>query len=437
MLSVSKNVENTLQSQELERTMLKEDPHKVIKELYDKGMAKREIARFMGIDIKTVRNHLRQGEWRSYQRARPKTLRLLQEERDWLQARMAEVNYNATILFRELKLRGYQGSYETVKLFVYPHRPVTTKGTVRYETEPGQQSQVDWGSAWVWLDDKNIKVHFFSLVLGYSRRFYAKGFLDERFVNLVNGHESAFTWFGGITQEILYDNAKTMITTHNVATRELVLNASFKDFAQYYGFEPRFCRPYRPQTKGKIESGVKYLKRNFLPGRRFTNLTHLNHELEHWITHTADQRLHGTTHQRPCDRFADEKLFALQRAQPYVFVPVVQRKVSQDSMISWANNRYSVPWTHVGQCVNLTICDGYLMLSVDDKVIAKHEVLQGKYQQSVCQQHYAGLIGRSPQQRLTPPQYDPYWKNHVDVEVRDLALYEKACFVSPSSAFKH
>lgn len=100
--------------------------------------------------------------------------------------------------------------------------------------------------------------------LGYSRRLYARGFLDEKFANLVRGHEAAFEWFGGLTQEILYDNAKAMITTHNSQTGELLLKGDFKDFADYYGFEARFCRPYRPQTKGKIESGVKYWKNGWL-----------------------------------------------------------------------------------------------------------------------------------------------------------------------------
>ena len=348
MLKQSKINENALQLLRLESTMLKEHHHKVIKELHAKGIAKREIARTLGVDIKTVRCHLKKSGWESYRRKQKESPNLLKEEQVWLIKRMPEVNYNATILFRELKGKGYHGSYETVKLFVHPYRPLSSKGCVRYETEPGYQSQVDWGSAWVWIEEKQVKVHFFALVLGYSRRLYAKGFLDEKFTNLVNGHEAAFQWFGGLTREILYDNAKTMITIHNTQTGELLLNASFKDFAQYYGFEARFCRPYRPQTKGKIESGVKYLKGNFLPGRRFKNLTHLNWELEKWIVETADERIHGTTHQRPSQRFSEEKLLLINRVHPYVYVPAIQRKVSQDSMVSWGSNRYSVPWRYVG-----------------------------------------------------------------------------------------
>jgi transposase len=435
MLEQSGIKKTTLQSLRLERMMLKEHQYKVIKELHGKGRSKREIARSLGVDIKTVRRHLNKSGWASYRRKQQESANLLKEEQAWLLERIVEVNYNAAILFRELKDKGYKGSYETVKLFVQPHRPLDVKGCVRYETAPGQQSQVDWGSAWVWLGDTQVKVHLFALVLGYSRCLYAKGFLDEKFANLINGHESAFQWFGGFTKEILYDNAKTMITSHNTHTGELRLNSSFKDFADYYGFETRFCRPYRPQTKGKIESGIKYLKRNFLPGRRFRSLAHLNWELEKWIIETADERIHGTTHQRPAQRFIEEKRLLINRVQPYVYVPTIQRKVSQDSMISWSSNRYSVPWIYVGHCVDLRISGNQLLVSFQSTLIATHEILQGKHQHSMCQQHYAGLLHRSPKKQQALPQHDPSWQKEIEVETRDLAIYERACLVQ--SLVKH
>ncbi len=418
--------------------MLKEHHYKVMKELQAKGHSKREISRILGVDIKTVRSHLKKSGWEAYRRKQKESPNLLKEEQDWLIKRMPEVNYNAAILFRELKSKGYKGSYETVKVFTHPHRVPRSKGCVRFETEPGQQSQVDWGSAWAWLRDSQVKVHFFTLVLGYSRRLYAKGFLDEKFANLVHGHEEAFQWFGGLTKEILYDNAKTMVTTHNTQTGELLLNAAFKDFATHCGFEARFCQPYRPQTKGKIESGVKYVKHNFLPGRRFNSLEHLNAELERWIIETADERIHGTTHQRPSHRFLEEKPLLISLPQAYVYVPAIQRKVSQDSMISFGGNRYSVPWMYVGNCVDLRLSQNQLLITNQGTIIAAHEVLQGKHQLSICQKHYDGLLrGSQKKQSLVLPEHDPYWPKDVDVEVRDLAIYEKACLMPWQSSSKH
>jgi len=430
--------QNTLQPQTLESQMIKVGQHTAIKELYTVGTPKKAIARLLGIDIKTVRRQLKKADWVAYQRDNSEYKSLLVGEQDWLIKRMKEVGYNAIVLFRELKLKGYKGSYETVKRFVYPYREKQSKACVRFETAPGEQSQVDWGSAWVWLGDAQVKVHFFGLVLGYSRRLYAKGYLNERFVSLVDGHEEAFRWFGGFTTELLYDNAKTMITTHNVQTKELILNRQFEDFSNHYGFVAKFCAPYRPQTKGKIESGVKYLKRNFLPGRRFRDVEHLNQELEKWMLEVADIRIHGTTHERPVDRFLAENLIPLKYVPPYQYIPAIGRKVSQDSMVSFGNNRYSVPWTYVGQCVDLKITEGQLLINSSGAVIAAHDLLSGKHQQSVSTAHYAGLLTPKPRNQVANrPQHDPYWEEEGVIEVRDLSVYEAAAFAGSASLTRH
>ena len=199
---------------------------------------------------------------------------------------------------------------------------------MRFETPPGQQAQVDWGSAWSWIGKTHVKVHIFSMVLGYSRRLFGRAYLNEKQVNLIHGYESAFEWFGGRTQEIVYNNPKTMVLSHDIGTGEVVLNSCFKDFVTYYGFHSRFCWPYRPQTKGKIESGIKFIKKNFLKGRRFETLDHLNQELALWCIHVADERIHGTTNEKPSTRFAQENLTPIGRSTPYVFHPVLMRKVS-------------------------------------------------------------------------------------------------------------
>lgn len=117
-------------------------------------------------------------------------------------------------------------------------------------------------------------------------------------------HEQAFAHFGGRCAELLYDRMRTVVLgTTGDGSR---WNASFAAFAKHWGFEPRLCRPYRAQTRGKVESGVKYVKRNFVPGRLFRDLDNFNDQLAQWLTDVADVRLHGTTHQRPIERFAEE-----------------------------------------------------------------------------------------------------------------------------------
>ena len=124
--------------------------------------------------------------------------------------------------------------------------------------------------------------------------------LSETLDELLDAHEQAFTHFGGYTQEHLYDRPRTVCVPRG--TDGVRWNTTFKAFADFWGFEPRLCRPYRAQTKGKVESGVKYFKRNFLAGRRFRDDLDFNEQLAEWMAPVADVSVHGTTHERPLDR---------------------------------------------------------------------------------------------------------------------------------------
>ena len=129
--------------------------------------------------------------------------------------------------------------------------------------------------------------------------------LTEALGDLLDAHEQAFTHFGGHTQEHLYDRPRTVCVPRGADG--VRWNATFKAFADFWGFEPRLCRAYRAQTKGKVESGVKYFKRNFLAGRRFRDDLDFNEPWHEWTATVADVRVHGTTHERPIDRFARER----------------------------------------------------------------------------------------------------------------------------------
>lgn len=414
------HVEHCLQHNvELEAEMVDRDRYGAIRELHNRGVPKKAIARQLGVTVKTVRNWLRKATWQPYERLKPDNTVLAPFEQ-WLSSRAPEVNFNASILFRELKLSGYKGSYETVKLFVRPLRDEHQKQcdvTMRFETAPGKQGQVDWGSASVWLGDRKIRVHFFAMVLGYSRRLFARGYLNEKLPTLLSGHMEAFSWFGGSPRELLYDNPRTIVV-------DRVLHAGFADFAGHYGFTPRLCWPYRPQTKGKIESGVKYLKRNFLPGRRFLNLEHLNRELERWITDVADVRIHGTTGCRPIERFQEERLLDLKTVPPYRLETSITRQVARDAMITFSGNRYSVPWRFAGQHVQVELWDEEIRILSQGEVIATHLKVTGSGRQQVDQSHYKGLFRTATERKAEePPRFDPWWKDE-EVGIRDLDIYD-------------
>jgi transposase len=396
--------------------------------------SKLAISLDLGVDRKTVRRLLQLARWRPYDRA-PQAVTLLTPFGAFLTERAPAVHYSARILFQELRQRRYAGSYETVKRFVQPLRTaaVAAAGTqTRFATPPGQQSQIDWGQAQVAFRRGGERaVHFFVLTLGYSRRSFYAPYLGETLGQFLDAHERAFEYFGGHTREHLYDRPRTV--THPArAGSPRRWNVTFKAFADYWSFEPRLCRAYRPRTKGKVESGVRYLKNNFLPGRGFVDERDLAEQLAQWQAEIADVRVHGTTHERPCDRFQREQPFlvptrghrgfALEARQP--------RLVAEDYLVSFESNRYSVPFTLIGQAVAVQRQGGQLLIFHRERLVAEHALLPGKYQTAIRPDHGPGPIARnarrvhstgapSPGPGARPP--------FPDVETRDPALYEALC----------
>lgn len=390
-----------------------------------------EIGRRLDVDRKTVRRSLRQATWQPYHRAVVAETRLTAHA-DFVRARAPQVNYSARILYQELRAnRGYTGSYETVKRFVAPLREVqlqAERALLRFETPPGHQSQIDWGQATVPFRTGPIVVHVFVLTLGFSRRGFYYACADERMAQFLEAHERAFAHFGGHTREHLYDRPRTVCYPDDTGRR--IWNPTFKAFADYWGVEPRVCRPYRPQTKGKVESGVKYVKRNFLPGRTFVDLVDFQVQLDEWNATIADRRLHGTTHELPLARFERERehLVPLGGQRSFQQEARVSRIVAEDYLVSVATNRYSVPFRFIGQRVEVQQRGDTVHIFHRDQVIAMHPVLPGPHQLRILPEHGPGAIARLPRQRRsTLSEPTPRAAAQPEVEIRDLAWYEAVC----------
>jgi len=318
---------------------------------------------------------------------------LLAAHRAWLAERAAAVNYSARIVCQELRAsRGYSGSYGTVRDAVRPLRIEAAAASLtqcRFETEPGHQAQADWGEARVRFASGPAEVHIFVLTLGYSRRGWAEGYEHERMESLLAAHENGFAHFGGVPHEVLYDRMRTVIQGEEDGRKRW--NDTFKAFAAHWGFEPRVCRPYRAQTKGKVESGVKYIKRNFLPGRVFRDLADFNEQLRAWLTDIADVRIHGTTHEAPIARFAREAGALTPLAGRAGFLPALRRErvVADDWLVTIDTNRYSVPWRLIGQTVEVVRVGSHWQISHRGQLVAEHAVLAGRHQLSVQPEHVA------------------------------------------------
>lgn len=387
-----------------------------------------EIGRRLDLDRKTVRRSVRQTAWHPYRRAEVVET-LLTAHADFVRTRAPQVGYSARILYQELRAsRGDTGSYETVKRAVAPLREVQAQADrtrLRFETPPGQQSQIDWGQTLVSFRAGPRIVHVFVLTLGFSRRGFYYACADERLAQFLESHERAFAHFGGHTREHLYDRPRTVCYADETGRR--LWNPTFKAFADYWGFEPRVCRPYRAQTKGKVESGVKYVKRNFLPGRTFIDLVDFQAQLDEWTVPIADRRLHGTTHEMPIARFERERgqlvLVAGQRS--FQQEARVSRIVAEDYLVSLATNRYSVPFRLIGQRVEVQRRGDTVHIFHRDREVATHPVLSGQHHFRILPEHGPGASAPPTRHRRStgsaptrPPGALP------EVEVRDLACYE-------------
>ncbi len=253
-----------------ETIMLQPTDVNKISTLHQCGWGSKKISKELGISRGTVRKYLRQGEWLP---PVPRNTKKLAGLDDWLKSTFDKHRGNCAVIRQDL-LKEHQitVSIRTVERSVKHLRAekiVEAKATVRFETPPGKQLQIDFGSIKVSIGDQRVKVYLYVATLGYSRRVFVKPFIHERQSAWIQGTEGAFQHFGGIPRELLMDNARPLVTHHNPMTNTVVFNERFKSFAQYWRINVKACRPYRARTKGKDERMVGYVKRNAIAGHSF------------------------------------------------------------------------------------------------------------------------------------------------------------------------
>ncbi len=372
--------------------MLKMEEWLLIRDLYSQGFGIGEISKQTGFDRKTVRKYLQLKTLPEPQK-RPGRKSKLDLFKPYILEKLKEGPYTAARLYREIKEMGFDGGKTIVKDFVQKVRPEQgISAVLRYETKPGVQSQVDWAEmGTVEVDGKVKKLFCFNMILGYSRMRYVEFTLSIDTSTLIQCHLNAFEDFGGFTQEILYDNMKQVVIKRALKSSDSEWNSQFEDFFKCFGFIPRLCRPYRPQTKGKIENTVGYVKRDFFLGTRFTSLEDLNAQVHKWLER-VNSTVHGTTYQIPLDRFKEENLNPRGQVPPYKVVHKETRKVSRDCYISFLGNKYSVPYRFAGRTAELQIFEGKLEVYVDYEKVCEHEILPGNCRVSRKKEHFQGLL---------------------------------------------
>jgi hypothetical protein len=252
---------------------------------------------------------------------------------------------------------------------------------------------MDWGHlGYVEGPEGRQPLYGFVLTLGHSRAHYADLATDQTLASLLRRHEAAFAALGGVPREILYDHLKTVVLGTD-ERGETLWHPVFRDFAQFWGFTPRLCRAYRPQTKGKVESGIRYLRASFLCGRTGSGVADLRSQLFRWTAEVALPRVHCTTHRVVREAWEAERpqLQPLAGRRPFPHLPAVVRRVSRDAYVSYQGNRYSVPWTAAGAEVLLHEQDGQLEIRQGRERLALHPLVAGKHQLCTVPAHHDGL----------------------------------------------
>ncbi len=368
-----------------------------INQLKREGLSILAISNLTGYDRKTIRKYLLEPEARPAYGPRPAPVSKLAPFEPFLRERLKAGVWNGRVLLRELRSRSYTGGYTILTDWLRPQREAAHVIAVRrFETAAGKQAQVDWGHLGSLSKDSGKHALWgFTMTLGYSRRMMAEAATDQKLGTLLRMHEAAFQELGGVPEEILYDRMKTVWMGAD-ERGEIIWNALFLDFARYWGFRPRLCRPYRAQTKGKIESGVKYVRRNFLCGllgREPGNLADFNAELRRWVSEVANQRVHGTTHEQVLMRWEEDRV----KLQPVNGRPACpnrddeQRKVARDAYVSWQGSRYSVPWQYAGKEVWVREQGGDVEVRYGAERIALHAQAAGRHQIVTQSEHHQGI----------------------------------------------
>jgi transposase len=364
--------------------------------LHGFGWGTRRIAAELGCSRTTVQRHVSAGEWRGYRRAaRPSKLA---GRTAWLAERLRQHRGNADVVRQDLAREfGIIVSLRTLERAVAPLRvamAAEVRATLRFETPPGKQLQIDFGEIRASVGEQVVKLHLFVATLGYSRRLFVHAFRHQRQSAWFAGLEAAFQHFGGVPREVLLDNPRALVDYHDAGTREVRFNARFEAFARHWDFRPRACAPYRARTKGKDERGVGYVKRNAIAGHSFASWAALEAHLAQWLREIADVRRHGTTEEAPIERFTRDEAVALRPLcgrPPFQQVRQLVRRVSSDCAIEVDANSYSVPWRLVGTQVQVVIGDGRVQILHAGAEIAAHAELAGRRERSIDPAHFHGV----------------------------------------------
>ncbi len=330
-----------------------------------------QTARALDLDIRTV------AKWADVEQFRPRVAVPPTSKLDAFKGQIVRWldthPYSAQQIFQRLAEAGYAGGITIVKDYVQRIRPRPQPAFLTLAFEPGECAQVDWGSyGTIQVGNTSRRLSFFLMVLCYSRRMYLEFTVSQQMEFFLACHENAFAAFGCRPARIMVDNLKSAVLKRLVGCAP-VFNPKYLAFSGHWGFEITPCNVASGWEKGRVENGVGYVKKSFLAGQDFIDFSAVQPAAQLWVDTVADVRIHGSTHRRPIDMFAQERPH-LQPLNPAGFdlARICTVRATNQFRVALDSNAYSVPSRHVGQQLTLKAYADRVCIYAHDQLVARH-----------------------------------------------------------------
>ncbi len=293
--------------------------------------------------------------------------------------------YSASSIYYLLVKKGFKGKYGIVKKYAREYkREQTKKATIRFETNPGLQAQVDWKETMTLTnkDGKELVINIFLIILGYSRKKYIQLTLDRTQETVFQSLTNAFKYFGGVPKEILFDNMKTVVDHAKSEYANPVVNQKMYEFSKDMGFEIKLCRAFRPQTKGRVENLAKIMDRLKVFNNEFDSIDDLD-EIVMELNEDLNNEICQATNETPNNRFIKEKehlnlLPNKEFIDKYFNKPII-RHVTKESMITYNKSKYSVETKYIGKEVEIRVDSDILRIYYNKNLIKEHHITNKKF----------------------------------------------------------
>ena len=360
---------------------MRKDVERILEKIKKKDLKlnTKELARKFNCDPRTVKKYL-SGNVTSNRKPRMIPSKL-DSFKDLIKDKLDKYSPTAMSIYQFICKKGYQGSYSLVKQFVRKHKnDQQQKATIRFESEPGIQSQVDWKERKT-LYNRNkeaFTVNIFLMILGYSRTKYLELTLDRSQKTLFSCMKNAFKYFGGVSKEVLFDNMKTVVISHNISTNQVVFNQKLLQFSSDFDFKAKACQPYRPQTKGKVEALAKLTNRLDAYNEEFDTFEDLK-EIVNNVRDDLNNEVSQATLEKPSERLKREQMHLLplpsDAVTSYYQNQIKTYKVTKESLINFRNRKYSVPPFYIGKRITVELKrPDELVIFYEGIEISKHQI---------------------------------------------------------------